>query len=361
MEDLVSAPDRFWRDRNVFVTGCTGLLGSWLTEALLERQAHVIGLVRDWVPQSRLFGRQLDKRITIVRGAVEEFATLERTLNEYEIETVFHLAAQTIVETANRNPPSTFETNIAGTWRLLEATRRVPTVKRVVIASSDKAYGAQPTLPYLETAPLKASNPYDVSKACGDLLGAAYFATYGLPITITRCGNFYGGGDLNFNRLVPGTIRSVLRGERPIIRSDGTLIRDYFYIEDAAQAYLMLAEKMEDPAIHGEAFNFSHEAPVTVMEMTHKILKLMGREDLRPVIQNTAQHEIANQSLSAKKARTMLGWQPRFTLEDGLTNTVAWYREYLAEAGAKRPRRPTPADRPPPARRAPTARRPPTE
>ncbi len=324
----------FWRDRNVFITGCTGLLGSWLTEALLAREARVVGLVRDWVPDSRLFGQALDRRITIVRGAVEEFATVERALNEYEIETVFHLAAQTIVETANRNPVSTFETNIAGTWRVLEACRRVPTVKRVVVASSDKAYGEQATLPTPETAPLKAANPYDVSKACDDLLAAAYFATYGLSVTITRCGNFFGGGDLNFNRLVPGTIRAALRGERPIIRSDGTPIRDYFYIEDAAEAYLLLAEKMDARAVHGEAFNFSHETPVSVLEMTRKILKLMDREDLRPVIQKTARHEITSQSLSAKKARARLGWRPKHTLEGGLMRTIAWYREYVGAPAA---------------------------
>lgn len=329
----------FWRDRNVFITGCTGLLGSWLTEALLAREARVVGLVRDWVPDSRLFGQQLERRITIVRGAIEDFATVERALNEYEIETVFHLAAQTIVETANRNPVSTFETNIAGTWRVLEACRRVPTVKRVIIASSDKAYGEQVTLPTPETAPLKATNPYDVSKACDDLLAAAYFATYGLPVTITRCGNFFGGGDLNFNRLVPGTIRAVLRGERPIIRSDGTPIRDYFYIEDAAEAYLLLAEKMDARAVHGEAFNFSHETPVSVLEMTRTILKLMDREDLKPVVQKTARHEIAAQSLSAKKARARLGWRPTHTLEAGLTQTIAWYREFLGAPAPRRPRR----------------------
>jgi len=324
-------PDRFWRNRNVFVTGCTGLLGSWLTAELVQRGASVVGLVRDLVPRAKLNWSGVVNRVNVVRGEVEDYALLERTLNEYEVETVFHLAAQTIVGTANRNPVSTFETNVRGTWNLLEACRRNPLVKQIVVASSDKAYGAQPKLPYDETTPLEGRHPYDVSKSCVDLISQAFFKTFKLPVCVTRCGNFYGGGDLNFNRIVPGTIRSVLFDERPVIRSDGTLIRDYFYIEDAVGAYLMLAEKMAELDINGEVFNFSNEIQVTVLDLTRRILKLM-KTSLEPVIQNQAQNEIPHQYLSAKKAREKLGWKPLFTLDEGLKRTVEWYREFFAKA-----------------------------
>ena len=320
----------FWKNRNVFITGCTGLLGSHLTQFLVERQANVVGLVRDLVPKSNLMQTGIYDRINIVRGCAEDFFTVERALNEYEIDTVLHLAAQTIVGTANRNPLSTFESNIKGTWCVLEACRRVPIVKKIVLASSDKAYGEQEELPYEETAPLKGSHPYDVSKSCADLLAYAYFNTYKLPVCVTRCGNFYGPGDLNFNRIVPGTIRTVLNNETPTIRSDGTFIRDYFYVKDAALAYMHLTEKMEDPKIHGEAFNFSNELQITVLELTNKILKIMGRTDLKPIILNQAEHEIKHQYLSAGKAREMLGWKPRYDLDDALKETIEWYKEFFS-------------------------------
>lgn len=319
----------YWRNRNVLVTGCTGLLGSHLTGMLVDQGANVVGLVRDMVPKSNLIQTGIYDKINIVRGCVEDFFTVERALNEYEVDTVFHLAAQTIVGIANRNPLSTFESNIKGTWCVLEACRRVPTVKRIVMASSDKAYGDQEKLPYDETSPLKGSHPYDVSKSCADLIAYAYYETYKLPVCITRCGNFYGAGDLNFNRIVPGTIRSVLNNEPPTIRSDGTFIRDYFYVKDAALAYLHLAEKMEDPKIHGEAFNFSNELQVSVLELTSKILKLMSRTDLEPVILNQATNEIKHQYLSAKKARELLGWKPKYNLDDALKETIEWYTEFL--------------------------------
>jgi len=323
--------DKLWKDRNVFVTGCTGLLGSWLTKALVERGANVVGLIRDLVPKSNLNWSGFNDKITIVRGEIEDYFLLERAINEYEIDTVFHLAAQTIVTIANRNPISTFETNIKGTWNVLEACRRAPLVRRIVVASSDKAYGEQEKLPYDENTPLEGRHPYDVSKSCADLLCRAYFETYKLPVCVTRCGNFYGGGDLNFNRIVPGTIRSVLNNELPVIRSDSTLVRDYFYIEDAVEAYLLLAEKMENKKIHGEAFNFSNESPMTVLEVTEKILEIMG-SNLEPVILNEATNEIKHQYLSAKKARDMLDWKPRYTLEEGLRRTVKWYREFFNES-----------------------------
>lgn len=323
-------PRKFWRNRNVFVTGGTGLLGSWLVEELVRRGANVVGLVRDLVPRARLNWSGTVNRINVVRGPVEDYPLLERTLNEYEIETVFHLAAQTIVGTANRNPVSTFETNIQGTWNLLEACRRNPLVRQIVVASSDKAYGEQAKLPYDESTPLEGRHPYDVSKSCVDLLCQAYFRTFGTPVCVTRCGNFYGGGDLNFNRIVPGTIRSVLFDEAPVIRSNGTLVRDYFYIEDAVGAYLMLAEKMAGLSINGEAYNFSNEIQVTVLDLTKKVLKLM-KSNLKPQILDQAPHEIPHQYLSAKKARRQLGWKPLFTLEQGLKRTIAWYRGFFRQ------------------------------
>jgi CDP-glucose 4,6-dehydratase len=328
--------DSFWVDRNVFVTGCTGLLGSWLTEALCHARGNVTGLVRDGVPRSRFTTHGMDHRVNTVRGEVEDFRLLERVLNEYEVQTVFHLAAQTIVGTANRNPLSTFESNIRGTWNILEACRRVPTVRQIIVASSDKAYGEQDRLPYDEESPLQGTHPYDVSKSCADLVASAYFHTYRLPVCITRCGNLFGGGDLNFNRIIPGTIRSVIRGDAPIIRSDGSYVRDYFYVEDAVQAYLFLAEHLAaDPTIAGEAFNFSHETRLTVVELVRKILRVMEREDVAPRILNEASNEIPNQYLSSMKARERLGWKPECSLEEGLRKTVAWYRDFLSERDAR--------------------------
>jgi len=318
-----------WRNKNEFVTGCTGLLGSWLTKALVKREANVVGLVRDNVPRANFCRLGLDTVINVVRGEMEDYFLLERIINEYEIDTVFHLAAQTIVTVANRNPLATFETNIRGTWNLLEACRRNPTLKRIIVASSDKAYGEHEVLPYTEEASLKGSHPYDVSKSGADLITLAYYNTYQLPACITRCGNFYGGGDLNFNRVVPGTIRSAIFNERPLIRSDGTLIRDYIYILDAVDAYILLAEKMEELPIQGEAFNFSNELQLNVLDMTQKILAIMGREDLEPIILNEAKGEIKHQYLSAEKAKKVLGWQPKYSLEEGLKETINWYQEFF--------------------------------
>lgn len=322
----------FWQDRPTFVTGGTGLVGSWMVRSLLEAGANLVCLVRDWVPESELVRSGDAARVTVVRGDLCDQDVLERALGEFEIDTVIHLAAQTIVGIANRNPGSTFETNIAGTWRLLEACRRSPQVKQIVMASSDKAYGAQDELPYREDAPLRGTHPYDVSKSCSDLISQTYAHTYRLPVVITRCGNFYGGGDLNWNRIIPGTIRSVLRGERPVIRSDGQFVRDYFYVEDGAAAYMLLAERLAaDPALAGEAFNFSNEIQVTVTDLVCKILSRLG-SDLQPEIKNEASNEIRHQYLSAEKARRVLGWKPRFTLDSGLDNTIDWYRKFLCAA-----------------------------
>ncbi len=321
--------DTPWRYRPVFVTGCTGLLGSWLTAWLVERGAMVVGLVRDGVPRSNFYGLGLAERVVTVRGAVEDYDLIERTLNEYEIEVVFHLAAQTLVGIANENPRSTFSTNIAGTVNVLEAGRRARRLRAMVVASSDKAYGAQAELPYREEAPLMGRHPYDVSKSCADLLAQAYAASYRTPVAITRCGNFFGGGDLNWNRLVPGTIRALLDGERPLIRSDGTMRRDYIYVQDAVGAYALLAEKLLAGDAIGSAYNFSNESPLTVLEMATLLGRLVGREDLRPIVLDEATNEIPQQFLSAARARKELGWKPEHTLEDGLAETIAWYRKFL--------------------------------
>ena len=318
-----------WNDRRVLVTGATGLLGGWLVQRLVAQGADVVALVRDWVPQSTLLSTDLMRHVTITRGDVRDQAVLERVMGEYEIDTVFHLAAQTIVGVANRNPVSTLDSNIRGTWALLEAARRSPLVKAIIIASSDKAYGDHDTLPYDERAALQGRHPYDVSKSCADLISTMYATTYGLPVAITRCGNFYGGGDLNWNRLVPGTIRSALRGKRPVIRSDGSLIRDYFYVEDGAAAYMTLAEALHArPELRGEAFNFSNELQVDVLTLARKILERVG-SSLDPDVRNDAAHEIQHQWLSAAKARRVLDWAPAFTLDEGLDRTIAWYREFF--------------------------------
>jgi len=322
---------QFWLDRPTFVTGGTGLVGGWLVRWLVEAGAEVVCLVRDWVPQSELVRSSLVEQVRVVRGDVREQALLERVLGEYEVDTVIHLAAQAIVPIANRNPVSTFDTNIRGTWSLLEACRRSPLVKQIVLASSDKAYGDQPVLPYDENTPLQGRYPYDASKSCADLIAQSYAASFGLPVAITRCGNFYGGGDLNWNRVVPGTIRSILRGQNPIIRSDGKFVRDYFYVEDGTAAYILLAEKLaEKPELLGQAFNFSNELHITVLELVEKILKLM-ESDLQPVIRNEASSEIREQMLSAAKARSVLGWQPLFSLDQGLQRAIAWYQIFFQE------------------------------
>ncbi|MBZ0294708.1 MAG: GDP-mannose 4,6-dehydratase [Anaerolineae bacterium] len=319
----------FWQDRPTFVTGASGLVGMWLVRRLLHLNADVICLARDWVPERELLQPPIMNRVKIIRGDVCDQALLERVMGEYEVVTVIHLAAQTLVSVANRNPVSTFESNIGGTWSLLEACRRTPTVKQIVLASSDKAYGDQQELPYNEDTPLQGKHPYDVSKSCADLIAQAYAVTYDLPVVITRCGNFYGGGDFNWNRIVPGTIRSILRGQRPVIRSDGNYIRDYFYVEDGAAAYTLLAEKLaENPDLRGHAFNFSHTFQVTVLELVERILTLMN-SDLKPDIRNEVRNEILHQYLNADKARKLLGWEPLFTLDEGLQQTVLWYQQYF--------------------------------
>jgi CDP-glucose 4,6-dehydratase len=325
VEDLVT----FWLGRNVFVTGATGLLGSALVGELVRRGAHVVCLVRDWMPESRLVAERLLDRAVAVRGELEDHELLLRAINEHEIDSIFHLGAQTIVGTAHRSALSTFEANVRGTWNLLEACVRCPKkIERVVVASSDKAYGVHDRLPYTEDAPLQGRFPYDVSKSCADLIAFSYFHTYRVPVAVTRCGNLFGPGDLNFNRLIPGTIRSALLDEPPIIRSDGTFIRDYFYVRDAVDAYLSLAERVPGPGVTGEAFNFGTETPMSVVEVVGAILGLM-KKPLQPKILNEASHEIPAQYLDCAKAKRTLGWRAPRTLEEGLGETIEWYRRWL--------------------------------
>lgn len=320
----------FFTNKRILVTGGTGFVGSWLVKSLVEKNANVTCLVRDFVPESMFFSDKTDSKVNIVHAELEDFFALERVLNEYEIETVIHLGAQTIVGLANNSPLGTFNSNIMGTWNVLEACRlHDKTVRSIVVASSDKAYGEQERLPYTEDSPLQGRNPYDVSKSCADLIAQSYGKTYGLPVSISRCGNFFGGGDLNFSRLVPGTIRSLYFGKNPAIRSDGSYIRDYIYVEDAVSSYETLTEKTELNNFHGEAFNFSNEVQLTVLQMVEKIIDRMGKKELKPVIKKEVKGEIRNQHLSARKAREVLGWKSEWEIDNGLDETIKWYVSYF--------------------------------
>lgn len=320
--------DRYWADKNVLVTGCTGLLGSWMTEKLVTDEANVVGLVRDQIPKSYLYFSKTETEIIQVRGEIENYPLIERILNEYEIEYIFHLAAQTIISIANKNPVSTFKTNIEGTWNILEACRRNPSDVKIIVASSDKAYGTQKNLPYDEDTPLEGRHPYDVSKSCADLLCRSYFETYDLPVCVTRCGNIFGGGDLNFNRIVPGTIKSLIENNIPVIRSDGTYIRDYFYVRDAVNSYLCLAKELDKGKIAGEAFNFSNENPLTVLELVNKIIQNFG-SGVTPLILDSVKNEIKAQYLSSQKAKRILSWEPQYSLDTGLSETIDWYKNFF--------------------------------
>lgn len=329
MTDTSSTTD-FWLDRPVLVTGATGLLGSWLVKRLLGLRSDVVCLVRDWVPQSELVRTRLLEQVKVVRGDVGDSEAVERAIGEYEAATVFHLAAQPIVSIANRNPVSTFESNVRGTWTVLEACRRSPTVRQVVVASSDKAYGDHGGVAYDETMALQGRYPYDASKSCADIIAQCYATSWGLPVAITRCGNLYGGGDLNWNRLVPGTIRSIIRKQRPVIRSDGTYVRDYFYVEDAAAACTLLAQRLaDDRSLDGQAFNFSYELEMTVLDLVKRICSLAGT-NLQPDVRNEASNEICYQRLNAQKAHRILGWQPSLTFDEGLSRTIRWYTDFFS-------------------------------
>lgn len=322
--------ETFWSGRRVLVTGATGMVGSWLVKDLLAAGAYVVALVRDTDPHSEFFRSGDYLKTHIVTGTLEDYPAIERSIIKHEVDTVFHLAAQAIVGTAYRAPLSTFETNVRGTYQLLELCRaNADLVQRVVIASSDKAYGAQETLPYTEDMSLQGHYPYEVSKSCADLIAQSYYHTYGLPVAIARCGNIYGGGDLNWSRIVPGTIRSLLHQEAPIVRSDGTFVRDYVYVKDVSCAYMSLAEKLSRDDLKGHAFNFGPERPLSVLELVTIIQHLLGCERLKPDIRNAAVGEIRSQYLSSEKANRLLDWRPHFTLETGLSETIAWYRDFF--------------------------------
>lgn len=321
----------YWKEKRVLITGVNGFLGSWLAQSLVKRGAHVVGFDFDFNPDSFLNLSGTIKKIKNVCGRLEDYDLIRKVFEEYEIDTCFHIGAQAIVQTALKSPLSTFESNIKGTWNILEATRNSRQIERIVVASSDKAYGTHEKLPYLEEYCLHGLHPYDVSKTCADLISQMYYHTFGLPIGITRCGNIYGGGDLNFNRIVPGTIWSLLRGERPTIRSDGTPVRDYLYIEDIVDAYEVLARNLDRKEIQGEAFNFGTEKPVSVLDLVAKICFIMGKPNVQPVILNEADREILRQYLSSEKAYQRLNWKPKCSLDEGLRTTIHWYKEFFQE------------------------------
>ena len=335
----------FWHDKSVLVTGAGGFVGSWLAHALVEQGATVTAILRDEPRLSNFNLLGLPERVNVLRASVTDAATVERAFNEYEVDTCFHLAAQAIVGAANRSPVSTFESNIRGTWTVLEACRTARLVERVVVASSDKAYGSQPQLPYTEEMPLLGVNPYDASKVCAEVLVRSYRETFRLPVVVARCANIYGGGDLNFSRLVPGTVRSVLAHERPIVRSDGTPVRDYIHVDDAVAAYLALGEQLDRPGIPGSAFNFGGGEPISVRDILGRILVACEAHDLQPDVRGSGAPagEIDRQYLDSGRAGTVLGWKPRITLDDGLRRTVSWYRAFLAPAAAARASAPVPS------------------
>ncbi len=327
---MIAEAKPYWHGKTVFVTGATGLMGSWLVKALMRDGAEVVALVRDQAPNSLLVRERLIERIATVSGDLESLPTLQRTIAEYQPHTVFHLAAQPLVQVAKLDPGGTLRANVMGTWNVLEACRMIGG-SNVVVASSDKAYGASENLPYRETHPLQGRYPYDVSKSCADLIAQMYAATYGVKTAIARCGNLFGGGDLNFSRTIPGIIKATLVGEPFVIRSDGKFVRDFLYVKDAAEAYLKLGERLaEDGSISGEAFNFSLGERFTVLDMVNMTLEIMGRTDLEPVIQNIASSEIREQYLDASKAREKLGWRPQYKMQQALGETIEWYREHFS-------------------------------
>ena len=317
--------------RNILITGYEGFLGSHLTKTLLGYGANVFGLdILTHRKQTILTDGDFAK-IKITKGSVENFSLVLKIIKENKIEFIFHLAAKSLVSDCLQKPIRAFSTNIKGTWNILEASRNSNTIKEIIIASSDKAYGSCCELPYKENTPLSGNHPYDVSKSCTDLIAQSYFHTYKLPVCVTRCGNFFGGGDLHFNRIVPGTIKSILKNERPVVRSNGLLIRDYIYVKDVVEAYLSLAEKMDDEKIVGQAFNFSTDKPFSVLEIIEEISKVTKNSRLKPVILNNATNEIPNQHLSSEKARTLLNWEPKYGVRGGLEETYLWYRKFFEE------------------------------
>ena len=330
---MSSVPNRrFWSDKRVLVTGATGMVGSWLTKWLVEAGAYTVAFVADLDPQSEMVRSGLIDYVSVMNGRLEKYDEVERAINNHEVDTVFHLGAQPIVGAAHRSPRHTFESNIQGAWNVLDACRVLePLVKRIVVASSDKAYGTQQTLPYTEEMSMNGDHPYEVSKSCTDLIAVTYARTYALPVTIARCGNIYGGGDLNWNRIVPGTFRSLIRDEQPLLRSDGTFVRDYLHVDDIVTAYLLLGEHADNPDFAGESFNFSDESPLTVMDIYDAICAAAGKPGVQPKVLNSAVGEIKNQYLASTKAHELLGWRATVSLADGLAKTYEWYVNLLSK------------------------------
>lgn len=329
MKHMSPSPE-YWATRRVLVTGASGMVGSWLTRWLVDAGAHAVVLVADSDPASELFRSGYVGQCSVVNGRLEVYEDVERAINNHEVDLVFHLGAQPIVGAANRSPRHTFESNIQGTWNVLESVRLLGgLVQGVVVASSDKAYGTQDQLPYTEDMSMNGVHPYEVSKSCTDLLARSYAQTFGLPVTIARCGNIFGGGDLNWNRIVPGTFRSIVKQEQPVLRSDGTFVRDYLHVDDIVHAYLLLGERTGEVEMRGQAFNFSNEAPLTVLEIFEAICTVAGFPDLSPKIMSSAHGEIRDQYLDATKARNLLGWSPSVSLNEGLSKTWNWYREFF--------------------------------
>lgn len=331
MELTMKAPSqKYWSDKRVLVTGATGMVGAWLSRWLVDAGAYTVAFVSDYDPQSELIRSGYVNRVAVANGRLEHYDDVERAVNNHEIDSIFHLGAQPIVGAAERSPRHTFESNIQGTWNVLDAARVLGgLVQRIVVASSDKAYGTQPVLPYTEEMSMNGNHPYEVSKSCTDLISTTYANTYGTPVTIARCGNIYGGGDLNWNRIVPGTFRSILKGEQPILRSDGTFIRDYLHVDDIVSAYLLLGERTDDSALAGQGFNFSDEKPRSVMEIYKAICLAAGQGEIEPKILNTAAGEIKDQFLDSTKAHEKLGWYATVSLSDGLEKSFDWYRNLL--------------------------------
>jgi len=321
---------KFWKNKKVFITGFEGFLGSNLTKAMLGMGAKVIGLDIKTFRKETILCPQDYKKMVVYKGSVANRSLVRSILRKHSISVIFHLAAEAIVSRSQEDPLKAFESNIAGTWEILEASRLQGDVEAIVVASSDKAYGAHKKLPYREDAPLIANHPYDVSKSCADLITSTYFHTYGLPVAVTRCGNIYGPGDFNFSRLIPDAMRCLALDKILLIRSDGSFVRDYVYAGDIVAGYIKIAELLKKNNLSGQAFNLSNEKPITVVKLLEKISKFnLCVNKLRYRIMNTAKYEIKEQYLSAAKARRVLGWMPGYSLEDGLGKTAQWYIEYF--------------------------------
>jgi len=319
---------QFWKNKNVLITGYEGFLGSHLSKKLLELKANLYGLDILVYRKNTILTKEDLNKIHIIKGSVEDYSLLLKIIRKNKINIVFHLAAKSLVADALNNPCQAFSTNIQGTWNLLEACRNHSQLKAIIVASSDKAYGEQKKLPYREDSPLMGNHPYDVSKSCADLIANAYYHTYQLPLAISRCGNIYGPGDFNFSRIIPDTIRAGLLDKTLLIRSNGRFIRDYIFIDDVIEGYILLVEKIEKLSLYGEAFNFSNEKPISVLNLVKKIYSLLGKKPKYKIL-NQARYEINRQYLDSSKAKQILGWRPKYSLEKGLNITIQWYKSYF--------------------------------